>query len=71
MIKFLLELRLDVYLSWSSIIDEWSMKIVVFSTPRLQVGEKSREIAKAKEKTAVKTKQNMMDWYGLPVYVKG
>lgn len=24
-----------------------------------------------KKKTAVKTKQNMMDWYGLLVYVEG
>lgn len=47
------------------------MKMVVFSYCRLRVVEKSSEIAKAKEKAAVKTKQNMMDWYELPVYVKG
>lgn len=53
----------------------------IFFPSRVQLKEKNElkwkrgKIAKKqnkkKKKTAVKTKQNMMDWYGLLVYVKG
>lgn len=36
-----------------------------------QLEKDERDEKLRKKKTAVKTKQNMMDWYGLLVYVEG